>query len=134
MGAGRGGPRPTGADCLSALEYHQVVTRRAANWWAGSFDLLLTPTMGEPPPPLGSFGPEPDNPASPIVRAIPSATFTAGFNTTGQPAISLPLSWNSDSLPIGVQLAAAYGREDVLVRVASQLEEAQPAERRRRCS
>jgi amidase len=121
--AGRG---HTGADYLRALEYHQVVTRRAADWWAGGFDLLLTPTMGEPPPPLGSFEPEPDNPASPIVRAIPSATFTAGFNTTGQPAISLPLSWNSDGLPIGVQLAAAYGREDVLVRAASQLEEAQP--------
>jgi amidase len=57
--------------------------------------------------------------------------FTAGFNTTGQPAISLPLQVSDEGLPIGVQLVAAYGREDVLIRIASQVEEAQPwAERR----
>src|SRR3954454_23425539 len=115
-----------GADYLGALEYHQLVTRRAAEWWAGGYDLLLTPTMGEPPTPLGTFEPEPDNPASALMRAVPTATFTAGFNTTGQPAISLPLNWTSAGLPIGVQLAAAYGREHVLLRIASQLEEAQP--------
>ena len=52
--------------------------------------------------------------------------FTAPFNITGQPAISLPLAWSDDGLPLGVQLVAAVGREDVLVRVASQLEAAQP--------
>jgi amidase len=52
--------------------------------------------------------------------------FTAQFNTTGQPAISLPLHWSSDGLPIGVQLVAAYGREDVLIRLAAQLEQAMP--------
>ena len=62
----------------------------------------------------------------PIVRATPFAVFTAGFNTSGQPAISLPLSWNAEGLPIGVQLVADYGREDLLIRVASQLEQAQP--------
>ena len=67
----------------------------------------------------------------PIVHATPLAIFTAGFNTSGQPAISLPLSWNADGLPIGVQLVADYGREDLLIRVASQLEQARPwAERR----
>ena len=62
----------------------------------------------------------------PIVRATPYAIFTAGFNSSGQPAISLPLHWSEDGLPIGVQLVAAYGREDLLLRVAAQLEEAQP--------
>ena len=57
--------------------------------------------------------------------------FTTHFNVTGQPAISLPLSWNADGLPIGVQLAAAFGREDVLIRVAAQLETAQPWAHRR---
>ena len=62
----------------------------------------------------------------PIVTATPVAVFTAGFNATGQPAISLPLHTSVEGLPIGVQLVAAYGREDVLLRVASQLEEAAP--------
>src|SRR4051812_44079760 len=115
-----------GADYLGALEYHQLVTRRAAEWWAGGYDLLLSPTRGERPSPLGTFEPDPDTPASALMRAVPTASFTAGFNTTGQPAISLPLHWNDDGLPIGVQLVAAYGREDVLLRVASQLEEARP--------
>ena len=60
------------------------------------------------------------------MRATQYATFTLPFNMTGQPAISLPLHWNGDGLPIGVQLVAAYGREDVLIRVAAQLEAAQP--------
>jgi amidase len=68
---------------------------------------------------------------APIARSIPFATFTAGFNATGQPAISLPLHQSADGLPIGVQLVADMGREDVLIRVASQLEEAAPwADRR----
>ena len=107
------------------------VTRRAAEWWASGFDLLLTPTMAVPPTALGAYDAPPDNPLLPIVTAVPAAVFTAGFNTTGQPAISLPLHVSEDGLPIGVQLVAAYGREDVLIRIASQLEEAQPwAERR----
>jgi amidase len=52
--------------------------------------------------------------------------FTTHFNVSGQPAISLPLFWNDEGLPIGVQLVADYGCEDVLFRVASQLEQAQP--------
>jgi amidase len=61
-----------------------------------------------------------------MIRMGHLTTFTGPFNVTGQPAISLPLHWNDDGLPIGVQLVAAYGREDVLFRLASQLEQAQP--------
>jgi amidase len=52
--------------------------------------------------------------------------YTISFNMTGQPAISLPLHWTADVLPVGVQLVAAYGREDLLVRVAAQLEQVRP--------
>jgi amidase len=58
-------------------------------------------------------------------------SFCAPFDVTGQPAISLPLHWNEQGLPIGVQLVAAYGREDVLLRVAVQLEVARPWAQRR---
>ena len=57
--------------------------------------------------------------------------FTTQFNVTGQPAVSLPLAWSSAGLPIGVQLVAAYAGEDLLIRLASQLERAQPWSDRR---
>ena len=59
-------------------------------------------------------------------RAGQFAAFTPAFNMSGQPAINLPLHRNADGLPIGIQLAAGYGREDVLIRVAAQLESAHP--------
>jgi amidase len=119
-------------DLLRAIEHAQASSRRTASWWADDgFDLLLTPTCAEPPPRLGEFDAPPDNPLAPILRAIPFATFTAAFNTTGQPAISLPLHLTPDGLPVGVQLVAAYGREDLLLRVAAQVENARPwAERK----
>jgi amidase len=116
----------TGPAYLAALEYQQRTARRAAEWWEQGFDLLLTSTMGEPPTPLGAFEPEPDNPISPIMRSIPTAAFTAFWNSAGPPAISLPLHWSDDGLPIGVQLVAPYGREDLLIRTAAQLEQARP--------
>jgi amidase len=100
-----------------------VWTRRMAEWWT-SYDVLLTPTLGAPPPPLGWFtadGPDKEGP-----RIGSFSPYTAPFNMTGQPAVSLPLHWSADGLPVGVQLVAAYGREDLLVRLASQLETAAP--------
>jgi amidase len=117
---------------LSAVERHQVLGVQLARWYESGFDLLLTPTMAVPPPAIGSFEHPPDNPLLPIVVATPMAAFTSGLNMTGQPAISLPLgAMSDDGLPIGVQLAAPYGREDVLLRIAAQVEEAAPwADRR----
>jgi amidase len=103
-------------------------TRQMATWWL-DYDLLLTPTVAAPPPPLGWFGAGgPDDEGRRITSFIP---YTSQFNMTGQPAVSLPLHWTPDGLPVGVQLVAAYGREDVLVRVASQLEQAAPWHDRR---
>jgi amidase len=114
-------------DLLRTMEHAQASSRRIAAWWGDDgFDLLLTPTCAEPPPRLGEFDAPPDNPLAPIMRAIPFATFTSTFNVTGQPAISLPLHQTPDGLPVGIQLVAAYGREDVLLRVAAQLEQVRP--------
>ena len=102
--------------------------RRMAQWWEG-YDLLLTPTLGAPPPRLGWF--TEDGPATERQRVRAYAPYTAPFNMTGQPAMSVPLHWTTDGLPVGVHIVAPYGREDLLIRVASQLEQAAPwADRR----
>jgi amidase len=115
---------------LQARQWFGQWARRMASWWA-DFDVLVTPTLGAPPPDLGWFtaaGPEAEGRR--IASFIP---YTAQFNMTGQPAVSLPLHWTPDDLPVGVQLVAGYGREDILVRLASQLEQAAPwADRRPR--
>jgi amidase len=119
------------AEYLTAVGQHQLISRAIAALYQGGFDLLLTPTLGEPPPPLGTFDDSGPEPMAAIERAVLTATFTAIFNATGQPAISLPLHWSDNGLPIGVQLVGDLGREDLLIRVAAQLEQARPwAERR----
>lgn len=100
--------------------------RRMAAWWADGFDVLLSPVCPHPAPPLGSFrGPEG------IRRSVDVLCFTPQFNTTGQPAISLPLGTSTSGLPIGVQLTGGFGREDVLLQLAGQLERAMPWKGRR---
>ncbi len=112
---------------LASVEYAQLAARKTASfWYDDGFDLLLTPTTAEPPTRLGEFDAPPDQPTAPLARSIPLGTFTAGFNSTGQPAISLPLAFTEDGLPLGVQLVADFGREDLLLRIAAQLEEAVP--------
>jgi len=113
---------------LRALDWLMRTARLVAEWWSPpggtrGFDLLLTPTLAEPPVPLGTFGAPAGNPLSGFMRAASFTPFTPPFNVTGQPAISLPLAQTPDRLPIGVQLVADYGREDLLLRVAAQLEE-----------
>ena len=96
-----------------------------AEWWAEGYDVLLTPTMAEPPAKLGEMVADPADPGPAIARTMPFAAYTAPFNVTGQPAMSVPL-FMSDGLPIGTQFAAAAGREDLLLRLASQLEQERP--------
>jgi amidase len=111
---------------LAAVGQHQVMSRIFAGIHESGFDLLLSPVMGEPPPPLGTFDDSGPDPMVAFERAFLDGCFTAAFNATGQPAISLPLHWSEDGLPIGVQLVAPLGREDLLLRIASQLEQAVP--------
>ena len=119
-------------DYLAARMWLGAWVRRMAMWWASpeeggdGFDLLVTPTVGAPPPEIGWMtGPDE---GKRIASYIP---YTAQFNVTGQPAVSLPMHWTAEGLPVGVQVVAEFGREDVLVRVASALEQAAPwADRR----
>jgi amidase len=105
---------------------HHLVTRAFSALFVSGTDLLLTPTTGEPPPPLGTYDDSGPDPLAAIRRAWPTAAFTGIFNATGHPAISLPLHWTEGGLPIGAQLVAPHGREDLLIRVAAQLERARP--------
>jgi amidase len=116
----------TATQYLESVEAVHAISRRLVAWWEEGFDLLLTPTLMQPPAELGSFESTPEDPLAPGRVSIPYCAFTLPFNSTGQPAISLPLAWNAAGLPIGSQLAAAQGREDLLLRVAAQLEEARP--------
>lgn len=118
--------RLTAVDYAAAQEACWAFRRALQQWWADGWDLLLTPTLAEPPLRLTEFENDPEHPTAPQRRAGRFAAFTPAFNLSGQPAISLPLHRNAEGLPIGIQLAAAYGREDVLIQVASQLESAHP--------
>jgi amidase len=111
-------------DYVAAVESMQSWSRRVAHWWIDN-DILLVPTSPEPPVRLGELAPDKLD-AEVGTRMGHLVSFCAPFDVTGQPAISLPLHWNGDGLPIGVQLVGAYGREDVLLRVAAQLEQARP--------
>jgi len=120
------------AQYLMALQHLQSYARRVRAWWeVDGFDILVTPTIPEPPLSLGQFGSTPDNPLAPVFRSASVVPFVAPFNVTGQPAVSLPLHWTDDPLPIGVQFVAGFGGEDVIFSLAGQLERARPWEHRR---
>ncbi len=94
---------------VSALEYVQAgeafesMARELRTWWDDGHDLLVTPTCRQPAWPLGSNG-----------GARDAGTFPGAYSFSGQPVMSLPLHWTPEGLPVGVQLVAAYGREDLL--------------------
>ncbi|RIL01590.1 MAG: hypothetical protein DCC71_17445 [Proteobacteria bacterium] len=115
----------TGVQLAEAIEGVHRYSRRIGAWFE-KYDLLLTPTLPEPPPPLGDLVSRPGQPLEGFLRSAELTTFLAPFNLTGQPAISLPLHWSADGLPIGVQLVAGMGAEDTLIRVSVQLEEMMP--------
>ncbi len=120
------GRRKHAGQYLNAVAVHQDLARLISDWFEQGHDLLLTPATGEPAPPLGTFDDSGPDPMVAIERARKTAIFNALFNATGHPAISVPLYMTDEGLPTGVQLVAPQGREDVLLRVAAQLEQARP--------
>src|SRR3989442_15602072 len=120
MGPGRGAP-----DYPLAIPDLQRVARQIAQFFV-QYDVWLPPTLAAPPPPLGSFDPTPDNPMQGLLRAMQFVPFTPIFNATGQPAMSVPLLWNQENVPVGVQFAGRFGDEATLLRLAAPRERARP--------
>ncbi|MEO8363504.1 MAG: amidase [Ilumatobacteraceae bacterium] len=118
-------------DYAMAVNATVVYRRHIAQWWADGFDILITPTVARLPLKLGTIANDPKHPMRPMDVAGDFVPFTPPFNTSGQPAMSLPLHWTSSGLPVGIQFVAAYGRDDLLIRLAAQLEVAQPWAQRR---
>lgn len=91
-----------------------------------NYDLLLTPTLALPPPPLGVLRDNGTNTYLQLRRIFEFTPYTPIANMTGQPSMTLPIHWNEAGLPIGVMFTAGLGREDVLLRLAAQIEQARP--------
>jgi amidase len=99
-------------DFLAGREALQLFSREIATWFdEGGYDMLLSPTTPMPPPEIGSFAP------------IDTICFAFPFNSSGQPAMSVPVHETSDGFPVGVQLAAKHAQEELLFELAAQLEQ-----------
>ncbi len=118
------------ADYLEAWETLHALSRDLARL-DDEFDLVLTPTMAEPPAGLGEFDATEDDPLQGLMRSTPFVAFTVIGNVTGRPAMSVPLHWDAEGMPIGTQAIGRFGDEATLFRLASQLEAAQPWAHRR---
>ena len=124
------GQRHPASDYARALQIVHGLGRNFARFFAG-YDVFLTPTMAQPPWPLGvvdMMDGDVDHYLDNMLHYMP---FTAQFNATGQPAMSVPLAWTGDGLPIGLQFAGRFGDEATLLRLAGQLEQAKPWAQRR---
>ncbi len=114
----------TGVQFVEAREWLYAWSRRLMGWFSG-YDLLLTPTVAQPPLRIGElpFAPTPEDMGA-MRRRL--GWLLGPWNVTGQPAISVPAGSTSDGLPVGVHLVAPWGREDLLVQAARLIEQARP--------
>ena len=119
------GATASAADYARAVQVLHRTGRMVARFFE-HYDLLLTPTLPRPPEKLGVFDMNTDNAEGYRIAVALFTAFTAPFNASGNPAMSVPLHWASSGLPIGVQFAGRYGEEGTLLRLASQLEQARP--------
>lgn len=117
-------------DYQRAVALAQLASRQIAAFFQ-SYDAWFTATLAEPPLPLGRFDGNETDVEKVFATIVEYLSFTPIFNATGQPAISLPLHWTSDGLPVGVQFAGRFGDEGSLFRLAAQLEAALPWHDRR---
>ena len=123
------GSQVRGIELAQAAFQLRVLSRRAVSFLHGH-DVLLTPTLAQPPALIGSLRKD-DDPAGDFEAQKAFTPFTAFFNMTGQPAISIPLHWTAEGLPIGIQLAGRPFDEATIISLAAQLERARPWSSRR---
>jgi amidase len=124
---GRKIPAPEYMMAWTAL---QGLARNVAQFFE-HYDVWLTPTLAHPPVKLGHFDSTAENPLAGLQRATEFVAFTPFANITGQPAMSVPLWWNAEGLPVGAHFVGRFGDEGTLFRLAAQLEEARPWAKRR---
>ena len=113
------------ADYVSAVQVTQQAARALGHFFE-HFDVLLTPTLANPPLPLGFIDMQGDDWAAYLEGMLNEIPFTPLFNATGAPAASVPLARDPDGLPVGVQIGAALGAEGTLLRLAREMERAAP--------
>ncbi len=123
------GGRVRGIELAQAAFQLRVLSRRTVSYLHGH-DVLLTPTLAQPPSLIGELRND-DDPAADFEAQKTFTPFTAFFNMTGQPAISIPLHWTDQGLPIGIQLAGRPFDEATIIALAAQLERARPWSHRR---
>ena len=112
-------------DYLRAIAKVNVVCRQFARFFTGH-DIWLTPTTADPPPPHGHLHADMDDVPEFFRRLWRFNPVQWVYNATGHPAITVPFHWTEEGLPIGVMLGGGFGEEAVLLRVASQIEQAAP--------
>jgi amidase len=116
----------SGADYGAAVDYIHAFGRRMGGLMT-QFDVILSPTLAKPPALIDTLKVEEHQSMADLIETFHSfSPFTALFNASGQPAMSVPLHWNAQGLPIGSHFAAAFGGERLLYALAAQLEQAQP--------
>lgn len=146
FGVGLFGTILKASDYARSMRYLHSVSREIGHFFE-KYDVLLTPVLNQPPAKIGAFQPSPAEQtqlkliartgatwileAMGIIKPLAAQTFefvpwTPVFNVTGQPAMSVPLYWNSDGLPIGMHFVGRWGDEATLFRLAGQLEKAKP--------
>jgi amidase len=119
------GKQVSASQYLMAKGMMGQATRNAARFHQ-TYDIWLTATLGTPPVKLGTFDMDERDPQKSFAPLIDYVPFTAMQNVTGQPAINVPLSWNKQGLPIGVQFVGRFGDELTLLKLAGELEKAAP--------
>ena len=115
-------------DGMSVARAHTVFQQTAYDLaiFMQNYDIILSPTVAEPPPKTGILGLSPEDIQKWSMRISQFTPFASVFNMTGQPSMSLPLGMSATGLPIGVMMSGRYGAEATLLRLASQIEKAAP--------